>query len=476
MRPSLQPDRHRPVIASQYLSPGPCPAATHRLCARSCAYSVETLLLLRDRNCQSCFPGTAPADDPLRRVPRPLSANLPDTAARTLRCSPDRSAPAPSRTPPAPMARSRSGSSRSSAAAKALPESSASFFRFHCLVPRRAPATVGARRSPVHTSPAGVRPRASARILAGRKSPRTALSQPRHTNILKAVLSVRFSSSLRAHLPRIRTHVSTEGFALACRLPGKGFLLLVLFFYAPECCVDVRIMWLKPVPEGSPQHACSRSRRPALHHEVLPIEEIRRIAGIKRHRRESRKWRERRSGPFPAVAYQVANPEVARSFRICSRRCRIPLMKIKIAVPRAGDLFSPWIAPFAPALARSISGSMKLRFARQRSPQPLGVGRRFCMAHIDGPLQRQANFAEHRAVEPQISLAPPKRRMLHAFLFLPRPRLVTPQRAVFIPFRLNKAQIILVRYIAAVDRKSRNFDRMCFQFVVPAEFITRLQG
>src|SRR5579859_7574088 len=474
MRPSLQPDRHRPVIASQYLSPGPCPAATHRLCARSCAYSVETLLLLRDRNCQSCFPGTAPADDPLRRVPRPLSANPPDTAARTPQCSPDRSAPAPSRTPPAPMAKSRWESSRSSAAAKALPESSASFFRFHCLVPRRAPATVGARRSPVHTSPAGVRLRASAHIPAGRKSPRTALSQPRHTNILKAVLSVRFSSSLRAHLPRIRTHVSTEGFALACRLPNKGLLLLVL--YSPEFFVDVRIMRLKPVPEGSPQHARSRSRRPALHHVVLPIEEIRGIAGIKGHRRESRKWRERRSGPFPAVAYQVANPEGARSFRICSRRYRIPLMKIKIAVPRAGGFFSPWIAPFAPALARSISGSMKLRFARQRSPQPLGVGRCLRVAHIDGPLQRQANFAKHRAVEPQISLAPPKCRMLHAFLFLPRPRLVTPQRAVFIPFRLNKAQIILVRYIAAIDRKSRNFDRMCFQFVVPAEFITRLQG
>ncbi len=63
--------------------------------------------------------------------------------------------------------------------------------------------------------------------------------------------------------------------------------------------------------------------------------------------------------------------------------------------------------------------------------------------------------------------------MLDAFLFLPIPRFLAPQRGVLIATRLNKPQEILVRDVPALDRKFSNVLRMCLEFVIPPELFAR---
>src|SRR5271163_3061911 len=208
----------------------------------------------------------------------------------------------------------------------------------------------------------------------------------------------------------LRLHVSSQ---------GPGLVLLLLVLHATECRVDVRIVRLKPVPEGSPQHASGSARRPSLHHVVFAVEEIRGIAGVEGHGHKPRERREFRSRPFPPVAHQIVNSKRARSVRMRACWRRIPLLEIKVPTSRARRVVAPRISSLTPALARSISRSVKLFFAWQRAPQPLRVGRSLRMAYVNGPVQRQADLTEHRTVHPKISILLPKRRMLNAFLFLP---------------------------------------------------------
>src|SRR5579872_894444 len=61
---------------------------------------------------------------------------------------------------------------------------------------------------------------------------------------------------------------------------------------AAESGVHVLVMPLEPVAEAGAQHAGSRARRTAFHHEVFAVEEIGRVAAIKRERLESSERRE----------------------------------------------------------------------------------------------------------------------------------------------------------------------------------------
>src|SRR5258708_21680731 len=149
--------------------------------------------LLPERNCRSCFRGRAPANNLAVPVLARRHAILPDTAARTQRCRPDRSALAPSRKPPAPKAKSQWGSNTSFAAATALPGSTASFFPSRSPPPPPESATAAGPQSWPHIFPAAAHPRAAARTPATRKWSRTAPSPPRRTNILKEVLAVHVS-------------------------------------------------------------------------------------------------------------------------------------------------------------------------------------------------------------------------------------------------------------------------------------------
>ena len=94
----------------------------------------------------------------------------------------------------------------------------------------------------------------------------------------------------------------------------------VLVFDAAKLRVHVRVMRLEPVAERPPQHARGRARRTALHHEVLPIEEIRGIPGIERKWLEPGKGRKRRARPFPAIPHEIGDAEIAVALRVRSRR------------------------------------------------------------------------------------------------------------------------------------------------------------
>ena len=59
------------------------------------------------------------------------------------------------------------------------------------------------------------------------------------------------------------------------------------FCDAAERRIDVRIARAEPVAERRPQELARGRRRRALHHEVLAVEEIRRVFRIRRHRAES---------------------------------------------------------------------------------------------------------------------------------------------------------------------------------------------
>src|SRR5487761_2556572 len=105
-------------------------------------------------------------------------------------------------------------------------------------------------------------------------------------------------------------------------------------FHAAKGSVHVRVMRLEPVPERPSQHACGCARGTTLHHEVLPIEEIRGITGIKRKWLKPGKGRERRARPFPSISHQIGNAEVAVPLGIRSSGNRVPALEIKIAAPR----------------------------------------------------------------------------------------------------------------------------------------------
>src|ERR1700730_9042598 len=147
-------------------------------------------------------------------------------------------------------------------------------------------------------------------------------------------------------------------------------------------------MRLEPVAERTPQHACGRARGTALHHEVLPIKEIRGITGIKRKCLEPGKGRERSARPFPAIPHEIGDPEVAVALGIRSHGKRVPALEIKIAMPCRRRIRAPRIRTFA-APASAVSGAMPLRFARQFLSYPLRIGGRFIVTDVDRTVERQ---------------------------------------------------------------------------------------
>src|ERR1700758_213840 len=87
----------------------------------------------------------------------------------------------------------------------------------------------------------------------------------------------------------------------------KVFLHLIT--HAPKSGIDVRIMRLKPVAKRPAQHASGCTRRTAFDDVVLSVEEIGRVARVKRERLESRKRCKDGGGPLPAVPHKAVNAE-----------------------------------------------------------------------------------------------------------------------------------------------------------------------
>src|SRR5229473_838268 len=230
-------------------------------------------------------------------------------------------------------------------------------------------------------------------------------------------------------------------------------------------------MRLEPVSKRPPKHASGGARRATLHHIVLAVKKVCRIAGIEWHRCESRKRPKLRARPLPPVSYQVVYPESTRARGMQTDRCRIPRFEIEIPPRCARCFLAPGIAALLLAARRSIRGAMKLRLRRQFPPQPFCIGGGFRVAHIHRPLLRQTYLAKHRAINPQVALAPPEHRMLDAFLRLPGPRLFTPERSVLVTARLYEPQKIVICHVVVVDGELIHCNFMRAEFVVPPKSI-----
>src|SRR4029077_7608376 len=211
-------------------------------------------------------------------------------------------------------------------------------------------------------------------------------------------------------------------------------------------------MRLEPVPERPPQHARGRARRTTLHHEVLPIEEIRRISGIKRKWLEPGKRSERRARPFPTIPDEIGNAEVAVTPWVRSCRNRVPALEIKIAVPRGRRFRAPGVGTFA-AAASAARGAMPFRFARQFFSCPARIGRSFVVADVYRPVERQRNFRKHRAIGPGISVWNPKRWKAMLLRSNPFPPGIAPEAAAFIASVAHESQVVSVGHVVRIDLK-----------------------
>src|SRR5262245_12251563 len=90
-------------------------------------------------------------------------------------------------------------------------------------------------------------------------------------------------------------------------------MLVSIQFDAAERGIDVGIPWTEPVAKRRAKQLMSGDGRRALHHEMLPIEKISRVFGIRRHGLKPWKRLERGGGPLPAVADKILHAPCARS-------------------------------------------------------------------------------------------------------------------------------------------------------------------
>src|SRR5439155_790695 len=157
--------------------------------------------------------------------------------------------------------------------------------------------------------------------------------------------------------------------------------------HAAESRINVLIVRLKPVSERSAEHAGGRTGRAALHHVVLAVKEIVRVARIERELPEAGEGYKNGRRPLPAVAEQIVYAKSALSVWGRVDRSRIPAFKIEVAKLWLWNVVPPGIQSFrAPRVA--VCGPVPLRFSRQRLPCPERISARFRVADIYRPVQR----------------------------------------------------------------------------------------
>src|SRR5215471_12575750 len=110
---------------------------------------------------------------------------------------------------------------------------------------------------------------------------------------------------------------------------------------ATKPCIRVLVVRLKPVAERRTQHAGRRTRRSALHHEMLSIEEIGGVSAVKRKRLESGVWPEYGGGPFPSVPEHSFDAECTATLRMGVYWSRIPTLEVKISPLRIRNFVPP---------------------------------------------------------------------------------------------------------------------------------------
>src|SRR5580704_11827948 len=238
--------------------------------------------------------------------------------------------------------------------------------------------------------------------------------------------------------------------------------------HAAKASVDVLVMGLEPVAKCGSQHARGSAWRAALHDEVFAIKKVSGIARVKRKGLEPRKRCEYSGCPLPPIAQHIVHAEKTLAVGKGINRCRIPMAEVKITEARKGRFLAPRIEMFA-SIGAAVGGAVPLRFSRQCLPCPPRICHGLRMTHINGPIRRQRNFFEHRAVEPSVARLAPEYGMRNGMLRLPFRGLVAPERAIFIAAGSHEIEVLTVRHLVAVNRKRRYFDPVSLVLVVPTE-------
>src|SRR5579864_2883450 len=200
---------------------------------------------------------------------------------------------------------------------------------------------------------------------------------------------------------------------------------------------------------------------------MFAVEKIGGVARVKRKAFKAGEGSEDAGRPLPAVAEKIADPERALTGGGCTNGGGIPALKIEIAMLQTGSFVAPGILSFA--VPSCIGSAMPLRFRRQALPCPARVGARFRVTDVHGPVERQGNLMEHRAVLPTINGAIPENRMRDVLLRLPRPGRVGPELAIFVAAGVDEIQKFAVRYRVLINGKRGHVNGVALKFVIPPE-------
>src|SRR5258708_22364922 len=244
----------------------------------------------------------------------------------------------------------------------------------------------------------------------------------------------------------------------------------LLAAHAAKSGVCKLLMRMEPVGERAPQHARCGARRPAFQDEVLAIEEIGGVSAVERKWCECGERGKFSGSPLTPIAEHAVNTEGALALGKYVHRGGAPACEIEIAKLLRRPFLAPRVLPLF-ALRGSVCRALPLGFSEQRLPCPSCVSVRFRVTHIDGPIQRQWDIVEHRAIQPAIAFMLPESRMRDSAFGFPVPVCmvvtVSPEHLRFISSRVDELEILLVPHLVLIDGERRNVEPVGFAFLSP---------
>src|SRR6185503_1333328 len=156
---------------------------------------------------------------------------------------------------------------------------------------------------------------------------------------------------------------------------------------------------------------------------MLAIEKIRRVFGIRHHRRKPGKRTKDRRGPLPTVADEIVNAPRARARGERANGDWVEMHKVKIPALSRRRSLAPWIRLLDPVRGPK-RGAVIFGFSRQAAALPAGIGLGLGLAHIDGPVGWKWSPVEHSDPESRgrrTGGRSPERGVRDPILLHPRP-------------------------------------------------------
>src|SRR4029077_8096310 len=175
--------------------------------------------------------------------------------------------------------------------------------------------------------------------------------------------------------------------------------------------------------------------------------------------------------PLPTIPQHSIHAECALAARMRVYRHGIPIFEIEISTARTRSFIPPGVRTLS-AIGRTVGSAMPLHFGRQPLACPSRIRGSFGMADISGPVQRQWDFVEHRAVEPGAVTLTPEHRRSNVAGTLPLPIRVAPQLTPLAAAILQELAELPVRDHISIDLERGNIDGITFKLVVPSKDAT----